>query len=253
MRATISVLVLWTAVASAPLGAATFDVQVVNFRYQPNDLTIQPGDTVRWTNSGSGMHDVRADDGSFSNGGPSFNFTFSRTFPATGQFPYYCSVHSAPGLSPATAMNGIVRVAGGPPPFAINQGISGGWFEAATAGQGFLVDIAPGTNFIFVAWFTYTPPTTVAATKLGAPEHRWLTAQGNYTGDSVTMQLFQTVGGAFDTPRMTTTTAVGTITMRFTSCTAGTITYSIPADSLTGEIAIQRLLPNSALCTMLSQ
>jgi plastocyanin len=248
MRATNRMLLLWALVASAPLSAATFDVQVLNFRYQPNDLQIQPGDTVRWTNT-SGIHDVRADDGSFTNGGPSGNFTYSRTFNAVGQFPYYCTVHSAPGLNRDTAMNGIVRVVAGTPPFTINQGHSGAWFEPATAGQGFLIDISPAANFIFLAWFTYQAP---VMNKVGVPEHRWLSAQGTYTGDSATnIPISQTAGGAFDTPRSTTTTAVGTMTIRFTSCTVGTITYTL-TEGLSGEIPIQRLLPNDSLCTMLN-
>lgn len=250
MRTAIRLAMLCCATVSAPLGAATIDVSVQNFRYVPNEVTIQVGDTVRWTNN-SGIHDVRADDGSFNSGSPGI-FTFSRTFNSIGDIRYYCTVHSAPGLDIDTAMNGIVHVQGvtPPPTFAINQGISGSWFEPATAGQGFLLDIEPASRFIFVAWFTYTPP---VVNKLGAPEHRWLSAQGNYTADAATnIGIFQTSGGAFDTPRTTTTTQVGTMTLRFTNCTTGTVTYTLPGDGLSGEIPIQRLLPAQALCEMLS-
>jgi len=88
--------------------AETHDVAVLNNSFSPNNLTIEVGDTVRWTNN-SGFHDVTADDGSFASQ-TSGNFTYSRTFSSVEEILYYCSVHSSPGLNINTNMNGRINV-----------------------------------------------------------------------------------------------------------------------------------------------
>src|SRR5690242_17022935 len=65
--------------------------------FSPSTLNIQVGDTVTWTNTGGGFHDVNADDGSFNSGGPSSSgWVFSHTFGAAGTFGYYCQIHGSP-------------------------------------------------------------------------------------------------------------------------------------------------------------
>jgi len=89
-------------------GAATHDVTVRSNFFSPNNITIEVGDTVRWTNN-AGLHDVTADDGSFASP-TSGSFVFSHTFTSVAQVRYYCSVHSSPGQNINTNMNGIVNV-----------------------------------------------------------------------------------------------------------------------------------------------
>lgn len=89
-------------------GAATHDVTVRNNSFSPNNITIEVGDTVRWTNN-AGLHDVTADDGSFSSP-TSGSFVYSRTFTSVAEVRYYCSVHSSPGQNINTNMNGIINV-----------------------------------------------------------------------------------------------------------------------------------------------
>jgi plastocyanin len=89
--------------------AETRDVIVGNNFFEPNDLTIQVGDTVRWTNQSGRTHDVTADDGSFASV-TSSNFTFSRTFNSVAEILYHCSVHSLPGLDRDTNQNGRITV-----------------------------------------------------------------------------------------------------------------------------------------------
>ncbi|MBP7418365.1 MAG: hypothetical protein KA911_07170 [Xanthomonadales bacterium] len=231
--------------------AATVEVQVRNFGFVPDDVTINPGDSVRWINSSGTRHTVTADDGSYRSGPASTTFTYTRQFDRPGNSFYYCEPHGSPGLPLGSVMNGVIRVAGST--FAINQGIGGAWYEPATAGQGFVLDVEPASRFLFVAWFTYDVPAAGSAPKLGAPEHRWFTAQGTYNGDTADLQVFQTSGGAFDVPRTTTTAAVGTLQLRFDSCTAGRATYAIPSAGLSGEIALQRAIPGTeTLCAMLA-
>jgi hypothetical protein len=142
----------------------------------------------------------------------------------------------------------IVAVEGGSGGFAINQGIAGSWFNPDTAGQGFLIDVNPSSNFIFIAWFTYDD----GSAKIGAPEHRWLTAQGDYSGGSASLPLFVTSGGAFDSPQGTATVQDGTLNISFSDCNSGSVQYQLDGDGLSGSIAIQRLLPATAdLCETL--
>lgn len=89
-------------------GAATHDVTVRSNFFSPNNITIEVGDTVRWTNN-AGFHNVTADDDSFAS--PTSNsFVFSQTFTSVEQVRYYCSVHSSPGQNINTNMNGIINV-----------------------------------------------------------------------------------------------------------------------------------------------
>ena len=94
-----------------PLSAAatTHDVTVGNNFFSSNDLTIEVGDTVRWTNNSGGTHDVTADDASFASQ-TSSSFVFSLTFTSIEEVLYYCSVHSSPGQDRSSSMNGRITV-----------------------------------------------------------------------------------------------------------------------------------------------
>lgn len=232
--------------------AATVNVQVRDFRFVPNDITINAGDTVHWANQ-NGTHNVVADNGTFiSSNGQSGNWTFDRTFTQAGTVLYHCSVHSGPGQNINTSMNGRIIVQSAAPAFAINQGISGGWFNPSTSGQGFLIDVRPSDKFIFVAWFTYEAAAAPAdAPKIGATEQRWLVAQGNYTGAGAQLPLFSVSGGAFNDPRAVNAVEVGTLNVNFTTCNAGTFSYTLP-NNVSGQIGVQRLLPGTdSLCVSL--
>ena len=102
-------LIILSFVASLQANAATHDVTVGNNFFSPNDLTIEVGDTVRWTNNTGRMHDVTADDDSFASP-TSGNFTYSRTFMSVEEVLYYCSVHSGPGRDRDTFQNGRIVV-----------------------------------------------------------------------------------------------------------------------------------------------
>jgi plastocyanin len=250
------VFALLLAAIAAPADAAIVNVTLRDFRFTPNDLTINVGDTVHFVNN-QGFHNVVADDGAYSSGNPAnAPWTFDHTFSSPGVFRVYCAVHSGPGQDITTAMNARITVNGTAPPpaFSINQGISGAWFNPSTPGQGFLIDVRPSDKFIFVAWFTYEAesPTTADGAKVGSNDQRWLTAQGNYTGAGGQLTLFNTTGGAFNGTRATTTTQVGTLNVNFTSCTAGTFQYTLP-NNVSGQIGVQRVLPGTeSLCQQLS-
>lgn len=242
-------------IAAQHATAAIVDVQVRSNVFIPNDITVEAGDTIRFRNLGGGFHDVVADDGSWGLSQPSnFNWTFTHKFETVGTEFAHCTVHSQAGADISANMNmKITVIAGGPPPpptFAINQGIAGAWFNPATSGQGILFDIEPNTEFIFGAIFTYE---TATAAKLGAPEHRWLTVQGNYSGNTAELPIFLTSGGVFDQPVATTTAPIGTATVTFNSCTEGSIAYVINDPPLTGTIPLQRVIAGTeGLCNQIA-
>ena len=144
------------------------------------------------------------------------------------------------------------------PGFRINAGISDAWYSPATSGQGFFIIVWEDIQVMFLAWFTYDvarPPEDVQAI-LGEPGHRWLTAQGTYSGDLAELDVYVTSGGVFDSASPPVDPAVkdGTMQVRFSSCNEGSVSYSIPSAQVSGVVPIQRIvLDNVALCESLAE
>jgi plastocyanin len=91
----------------AALGAAEHTVNIVGLEFQPDNLSIEVGDTVTWVNDG-GFHNVLSDGGTFSNGPPSSAlWVYSHTFREGGVFPYHCEVHVAQGMVGMVNVEGI--------------------------------------------------------------------------------------------------------------------------------------------------
>jgi len=228
----------------------THEVAVNDSFFAPSDITIEVGDTVRWINSAGGLlHDVTADDFSFAS--PTDDeFLYERTFNSVEEILYHCSVHSFPG---GNFMNGRVNVVqGGGSDFQINAGLNDSWYNPATSGQGFFITIFPDISSIFLAWFTYDterPDPSVTA-NLGEPGHRWLTAFGEYSGDSAMLDVELTEGGVFNSAQPPVTqTADGTILLECTGCNECTITYDITSPGVQGVIPIERIaLDNVPAC-----
>jgi len=94
--------------------AKTVTVQIVDFAFNPKDVTINPGDTVQWVlNSTTYTHTVTAENGTF-NSGMIFNkpgATFSQTFNTAGvTTQYHCMTHWH-----TNGMQGSVQVGDGAP------------------------------------------------------------------------------------------------------------------------------------------
>jgi hypothetical protein len=51
---------------------------------------------------------------------------------------------------------------------------SGNWYDAATSGQGFTVEVNPNNGSVFVPWYTYAPAAPVPGRR------RWYTASGSF-------------------------------------------------------------------------
>ena len=140
--------------------------------------------------------------------------------------------------------------------FPINPGLNDAWFNPETSGQGFLISVFPEIESMFLAWFTFDterPDPSVDAF-LGDPGHRWLTAQGDYSGNKAVLKIFVTEGGIFDsgTP-VPEARQDGSMTVEFSDCTAGTVSYDIPSVGRQGVIPIERIVPdNVPLCEALA-
>ncbi len=78
-------------------GAATIQVVMSNYKFDPQQVTIHVGDTVKWVNkdgthtttSGSSCKADGAWDSGNLNPGQSFSFTFTKA----GTYPYFCIPH----------------------------------------------------------------------------------------------------------------------------------------------------------------
>jgi hypothetical protein len=139
-----------------------------------------------------------------------------------------------------------------PYPTNADFALSGNWFEAATSGQGFTVEVNPISGAFFLAWYTYIPGGTAA----GAAGQRWYTAQGTFVpgSRSIPVTIYQTTGGIFDTPTPPeqSSAVVGTGTMAFQSCTAATFSYNFTGGGvggMSGTIILSRVGPTPPGCT----
>jgi plastocyanin len=82
---------------SAPGGspaASANAVDIQNFAFSPDTLSIPAGTTVTWTNLDSATHTVTADDGAFDSGNLPTSQTYSFTFDTPGTYTYHCSIHT---------------------------------------------------------------------------------------------------------------------------------------------------------------
>jgi plastocyanin len=97
-----------TATPVTPGGAAgQADVAMQSFQFQPKELTVKVGTTVKWTNNDQAGHTVTSDTGVFDSGNLGNGQTFSFTFSQAGEFPYYCTFHGGKG---GTGMAGKISV-----------------------------------------------------------------------------------------------------------------------------------------------
>ena len=93
---------------------------------------------------------------------------------------------------------------------------------------------------MFVSWFTYTD-----AASTNPNEQRWLTAQGNYSGNTAELDLFETLGGRFDDPQAVTTTQIGNVSLSFSECGLGEMAYTLDEEGLQGTFPLNRVIPGS--------
>ena len=96
---------------SVPVAAVSHSVQMANFAFAPQTLTIAAGDSVTWTNQDEAPHTVTTTSGPRSISSPmlSKGQSLTYTFAVPGTYSYYCTVH--PDMRAQ-----IVVTAAAPPP-----------------------------------------------------------------------------------------------------------------------------------------
>jgi plastocyanin len=89
MHRMLVALVLLALAAAPQAPAADRTVDITRLGFAPDRITIDPGDTVVWTNKDSAQHQVVADQGRFPASSPlQANQTYSYTFTRSGTFGY---------------------------------------------------------------------------------------------------------------------------------------------------------------------
>ncbi|HET8813535.1 MAG TPA: cupredoxin family copper-binding protein [Solirubrobacterales bacterium] len=93
--------------APAPSGDAvrSAKVEIEDFAYTPDPVTIEEGGKVTWINRDSAPHTATAEDGSFDTGTLDEGKLNSESFKKAGTYAYICSIHPQ--------MQGTVEVVGG--------------------------------------------------------------------------------------------------------------------------------------------
>src|SRR6185436_11181705 len=77
--------------------AATVNVDIEPFSFDPDPVTINVNDSVMWTWV-SDFHDTTSDTpGLWASGLHNTGFTFTHTFTTAGTFPYSCTFHGFTG------------------------------------------------------------------------------------------------------------------------------------------------------------
>jgi len=130
--------------------------------------------------------------------------------------------------------------------FPIQEGMSGAWYNPATSGQGFFINVLAEGERMFLGWFTYDleRPVKPGDAQMGEAGHRWLTAQGQYSEDTASLNAYLTEGGRFmSMVPAPTTESIGTINILFKSCTEARLDYALETKQgpIAGSIHIQKL------------
>ncbi len=133
----IFVAVFALSVAS-PAMADTKTVQITKSGFVPATVTVQQGDTVKWTNVDATSHQVVADDGTFASVALKTNDTYSFTFAKSGDFKYHDTFTKAKGEVVVTAAPAALSVTAEPSRTAVVYGSSltiSGKVSTGLAGQ----------------------------------------------------------------------------------------------------------------------
>jgi plastocyanin len=68
-------------------------VEIVEFVYEPEEITVPAGTTVTFTNQDKAPHTATADDTSFDTKTLQKNDSAELTFDEPGTYPYFCRFH----------------------------------------------------------------------------------------------------------------------------------------------------------------
>lgn len=136
----------------------------------------------------------------------------------------------------------------------VDRSVDGIWFNPALSGQGWSFHALPSQNRLIGAWYTYSND--------GSGRHLWYTLDscrsapgatncllpGTFDNREVTLSVYESQGGAFNQPAPVVTRDVGTLTIRFLSCTSAELRFQIGSFS-SATIPVTSLVPKPG-CTL---
>ncbi|MBL8243748.1 MAG: DUF4397 domain-containing protein, partial [Rhodanobacteraceae bacterium] len=136
----------------------------------------------------------------------------------------------------------------------VDRSVDGIWFNPALSGQGWSFHALPSQNRLIGAWYTYSND--------GSGRHLWYTLDscrsapgatscllpGAFDNREVTLSVYESQGGAFNQPAPVVTRDVGTLTIRFLSCTSAELRFQIGSFS-SATIPVTSLVPKPG-CTL---
>jgi len=118
--------------------AAAHDIAIVDFAFQPAELTVFVGEPVTWTNKGAGPHTVTFDDATVDSGQVLPGASFGHVFDTPGTFTYHCAIHPSAMVATiivkaasVTASSAVATAAPSAAPAQGNGGGPGGIFGPA--------------------------------------------------------------------------------------------------------------------------
>ncbi|MCB1555363.1 MAG: hypothetical protein KDJ14_16305 [Xanthomonadales bacterium] len=161
----------------------------------------------------------------------------------------------APLWAASDRSSGTVRIGSVDAPMPVTpeagiQALVGAWQGEDTPGQGFFLNVASVSSSLFGAWFTYDTDILVDASA-----QRWFTIVSEPSAgeeNQLAFQIFENRGGAFDAAPITSSTAVGSGTIRLVDCDEAILSYRFEPDQLgrtpVGAIRLQRSIPGSGRC-----
>ena len=71
----------------------TYNINIENFSFSKNSISIKKGDTVVWTNKDSAPHTVTGMNGGINSGTLGLGQSYSYTFTTAGTWSYLCHFH----------------------------------------------------------------------------------------------------------------------------------------------------------------
>jgi amicyanin len=111
LAAAVAVVMVTLLFASGTRAGTSHSVDIADFAFSPQTLTIQVGDTVTWTNLDQVQHTATSTTGAFDTGLLDQNASSSVTFTDPGTYDYLCTPHptmtgrivvqAAPAATPA--------------------------------------------------------------------------------------------------------------------------------------------------------
>ncbi|MGE5625764.1 MAG: plastocyanin/azurin family copper-binding protein [Bacillota bacterium] len=102
MRKILSLMILTAVMGALVAGAVRAadapakgpEIGILNYKFDPDTVTVTAGTTVTWVNKDDVPHTIASSDKRFtSSGGLDKGDSYSYTFNTPGTFAYYCSIH----------------------------------------------------------------------------------------------------------------------------------------------------------------